>query len=618
MRIIKRTTCILLSLIILNSLFYSNVLAANNTLPSGLSYFDIEKTVDAYVEEHKETTAAVSIAVFDSDNILFNKAYGDIDLENKINANNDTVYEWGSITKMLTWVSVMQLVEQGKLDLDADIHKYLPDGFLTKLTYNSPITMKNLMNHNAGWQEVPININLADANQTKPLGETLKALEPQQIYKPGTVTAYSNWGAGLAGYIVEQVSGMNFYEYVNQNIFQPLHMEHTTVHPTLDDNPWVKNKRLAEKGYTTDLKLITPNLYYTTFYPCGMAMGTISDLVTFAQALSAKDNCPLFQKQETLDIMLQPTLYFDTGYPENAHGLWVESLDGNILGHDGNMAAFSSNLLIDKKNHIGVVVMVNQSGEEDYIHGIPDLIFQQETDTGIRGSYTYGTYYEMGRTDKQGYAKIGSLLRTFKVINSTPNTIKLSSFIAGNMSLSGISDRVFDFRGMASHLSVDKNNYVPQIQVSSASMIERNTLNVYLDYTICILAFLSLFYSLLTLIGKVVYFIISRCKKKPHVKSPFYLLNPAINLITILFFVSLGIMVIHLFSGTGTFLGVLPHILFSIIYLVAAIAYIILLIFHFKKDILNKMQKTTCCFTAISMIFNVIFIFYWQQYCWWI
>ena len=615
---IKRTISILLSIIVMCGLFSSKVQAASDNLPSGLPCSDIEKTVNAYVAAHQKTTAAVSIAVFDSNNVLFNKAYGNIDMENKIKADSNTVYEWGSITKMLTWVSVMQLAEQGKLDLDTDIHKYLPKGFLTKLTYNSPITLKNLMNHNAGWQEVPVDINLANTNRIKPLGETLKASEPFQIYKPGTVTAYSNWGAGLAGYIVEQVSGMKFYKYVNKNIFQPLHMDHTSVHPTLDDNSWVKSKRLAEKGYTTDMKLITPNLYYTAFYPCGMAMGTISDLNTFAQALLSEDKCPLFQKEETQAEMFQPTSYYATGYPENAHGLWIENLDGSILGHDGNMAAFSSNLLIDIKNHIGIVVMVNQSSEEDYVHGIPNLVFHHETDNGIRGSYTYGKYYEMGRTDKRGYSKIGSLLRIFKISNHTKNTIKMSSFAAGNMNLTGITDRVFDFRGMASHLKVDKNNHVLQIQVSSASMIERNTLSVYSDSIICLLAILSLLYSLVTLIYKFIHLIISKLRKKPYTKSPFTFSNIAVNFITIIFFISFGIMVINLFSGTGTFSGVLPHIIFSIIYLIVTASYTLLLIFNFRKYSLSKMQKAASCFTAISMFFIAVFIVYWQQYCWWI
>lgn len=607
---------LLLSILAISSLFPITLLASDKTLPSNLPYNEIEQSIDLFVKEHQNTTAAVSISIFDSNTTLFEKAYGMIDIENNIKANDDTVYEWGSITKMLTWVSVMQLVEKGKLNLDADIKNYLPKNYLTKLTYSTPITVKHLMSHNAGWQEVPIDINLANASRMKPLGKALKDLEPVQIYEPGEITAYSNWGTGLAGLIVEQISGMDFYEYVNANIFQPLNMKHTSVHPTLDDNAWVKNKRLSEKGYTTDLKKIDPNLFYPAFYPCGMAMGSIYDLHTFAQAFLSNPN-PLFEKQETLTQMLQPTSLYATGYPENAHGLWISNLDGTLLGHDGNMAAFSSSLLLDIKNKIGVVVMVNQSSEKDYLHGIPALIFQKDTDNATRNSYHFATYYEMARTDTKGYSKIGRLPRTFKVTGITTNNLELSCLAVGTINLTRIGDRVFDYLGMASHLSVDETNYVSQIQISSTYMLERDRTQVYLDYTVCILAFLAFFYSFMFLIIKMIKLI--ALFKKPNNKkgSVFEYINLSINAINIIFFISLGLFCINLLSGTGTFQGILPHILLCFIYLGILIIYPLIFIFT-KKNRPNKIQKLLSFLTGLSLFFISIFIIYWQQYCWWI
>ena len=112
--------------------------------------------------------------------------------------------------KLLVWVSVMQLYEQGKLELDRDISHYLPDGFLSNLSYDMPVTMLNLMNHNAGFQEVYADVMVTDADYIVSLEEALRKHKPAQIYKPGTVTAYSNWGVALAGFIVEQVSGVSF------------------------------------------------------------------------------------------------------------------------------------------------------------------------------------------------------------------------------------------------------------------------------------------------------------------------------------------------------------------------------------------------------------------------
>lgn len=132
---------------------------------------------------------------------------------------------WGSATKSRVWISVMQLWEQGKIDLDADIREYLPADFLTNLRYGAPVTITHLMNHNAGFQEAYADLFVKDPGAVRSLEDALKAHEPEQIYAPGTVTAYSNWGVALAGYIVERISGEDFAGYVHRHIFEPLGME---------------------------------------------------------------------------------------------------------------------------------------------------------------------------------------------------------------------------------------------------------------------------------------------------------------------------------------------------------------------------------------------------------
>ncbi len=122
-------------------------------LPSGVTISELEAQIDALVEENQATTAAMSAAVFDRDSVLLEKAYGYTNIENGLQNTEEAVFEWGSCTKLLTWTCVMQLAEQGKLDLNADIRTYLPEGFFNKLNYDTPITMLHLMNHSAGWQE---------------------------------------------------------------------------------------------------------------------------------------------------------------------------------------------------------------------------------------------------------------------------------------------------------------------------------------------------------------------------------------------------------------------------------------------------------------------------------
>ena len=125
--IMKRIISILL--IISGLLISSNAASAAEIAPnlsSGLSVSELEAKIDAYVKEHDATTAAMSVTVYSGNDILLEKAYGHMDLENKLPNTSESVFEWGSCTKLLTWVSVMQLVEQGKLDLNTDIRAYLP------------------------------------------------------------------------------------------------------------------------------------------------------------------------------------------------------------------------------------------------------------------------------------------------------------------------------------------------------------------------------------------------------------------------------------------------------------------------------------------------------------
>ncbi len=106
-----------------------NEMFPTGNLPSGIFYSDLEETIDTYVKKHESTTAAVSVAVLHAGDILLEKAYGYTDLEHLFPNDENTVFEWGSMTKLLAWVSVMQLEEQGILDLHTDIRNYLPDGF---------------------------------------------------------------------------------------------------------------------------------------------------------------------------------------------------------------------------------------------------------------------------------------------------------------------------------------------------------------------------------------------------------------------------------------------------------------------------------------------------------
>lgn len=214
------------------------VSAAEFTLPSGTSFGEIGEAMQTFEKKHADTTAGLAVSVFTKTEDV-TQYVGYTDMEQKIKTDETSVFEWGSTTKLLVFLSVMQQQEQGKLDLDADIRTYLPKDFLKNLTFAEPVTMTELMNHTAGFQEEYVGVYEKGITAYPSLKEALYAHEPQQVYKPGTVTAYSNWGVALAAYIVTRVSGQEFSSYVKEHIFNPLGMEHTAVSVDLSDCPWV-------------------------------------------------------------------------------------------------------------------------------------------------------------------------------------------------------------------------------------------------------------------------------------------------------------------------------------------------------------------------------------------
>lgn len=178
--------------------------------------------------------AGATVSIVKDDSLLLTRAYGLADVAKQIPVSaQDTLFRPASISKLFTWTAVMQQVEAGKLDLDHDINEYLD--FKIEGYGGQPIKLRHLMTHTAGFEESLLDLLVDKIEDVKPLGEALKHSIPARIYPPGTVPAYSNYGAALAGYIVSRVSGVPYEQYIEDHIFEPLHMEHSTFRQTLPE-----------------------------------------------------------------------------------------------------------------------------------------------------------------------------------------------------------------------------------------------------------------------------------------------------------------------------------------------------------------------------------------------
>lgn len=357
---------------------------AGGATPSGIPLTGLEAFVDDYVKEYigKQTVGASVVMVKDGQ-IVLSKGYGYADVEKQIPVTPDTVMEWGSISKLAVWASVMQLAEQGKLDLNQDIRKLLPENFLTKLTYDEPITMLNLMNHNAGFEEYMFDMAYQSPEEVRSLEEGLKLAQPAQIYRPGEVVAYSNYGNSLAAYIVERISGQPYHEYVQQHIFEPLGMKHSMAYSVVEDRPELLEHKAKGYFFAGPGSFNQGSWNYMSMYPNGGNNGTAEDLAKFAMAFmpAAGEQSPLFRKSGTLDTMLTRSHSAAEDMPGIAHGFWEYPGVHRTLGHGGNTIAFATNLMLVPEDRFAVVIMTNQAGESHIVHGLTKAVVGQRAKT---------------------------------------------------------------------------------------------------------------------------------------------------------------------------------------------------------------------------------------------
>lgn len=335
--------------------------------PSGIAYQDIGTNIDSFIAVREKGLAACEVSVFDRNGTICNRYYGWSDMENKVKADEQTVFDWGSTSKILVWISVMQQYEKGNIDLNEDIRTYLPDKFLTKLQYpEEKITMLDLMSHRAGFQDSFYENQEAGPDELfSSLEDAVKKCECFQAFHVGEYTAYSNWSTALAAYIVERTSGRDYVSYVNENIFIPLNMEHTSADPLQKDNRWVAEKRHELKCYSVTLngsESYGEGRTYVQLFPAGAVIGTLGDISKLGQAL-VKDDSPLFKHKNTRSEMFKATSFFgDTKVAKNCHGLWTMQHKVETVGHGGNTYC-TANLEFDPVSGLGIAVLTNEAGE---------------------------------------------------------------------------------------------------------------------------------------------------------------------------------------------------------------------------------------------------------------
>jgi CubicO group peptidase (beta-lactamase class C family) len=324
----------------------------------------LETIVDelAQAEMTNAQLPGMIVAIVQDGAVRLEKGYGWADVERQMPVTADeSIFQMGSVSKLFTWTAVMQLVEQGELDLHTDVNRYLGAEMQIAPTFEQPITLAHLMAHTAGFEDRVTGIYTQDAAALGSLADFLAANMPARVRPPGELTSYSNYGTALAAYIVQRVSGLPFELYVAENIFTPLAMTSASFQQPVP----AQQLSRAATGYILAQGELTPQSpTYTRQVGAGGLTATAQDMSHFMLAYLANGRFHETQllKPETVAGMMNGRFTHHPQLAGNASGFWEAAVNGHrVLLHSGDTLSFSSLLALLPEENAGIFIAYNRA-----------------------------------------------------------------------------------------------------------------------------------------------------------------------------------------------------------------------------------------------------------------
>lgn len=335
----------------------------NPSNPEGIDPKELAAFADDFFPQHLEELDIPGLCfVFVQDGeVIYASGYGYASLENQTTMDPaSTVLRIGSVSKPFVATAVMQLVEQGKLDLYSDVNQYL-SSFQLENKYSEPVTLAHLLTHTAGFEDPPY-VSITDPEQVPPLGVYLAENIPLRPDAPGDIHRYSNYGYALAAFIVEETTGIPFDQYVDENIFQPLGMEHSSylLAPPLPED-------LATGYLLKEGDQIPQPVDYDGDYPAGSIVSTAENMTHFMLA-HLQDGCykgGCILGADSLEVMHQKQA--ETPYEGQAatFGFTEGTFDqARMIGHSGATRGFGSSLDLLPEHGMGYFFSFNEECQE--------------------------------------------------------------------------------------------------------------------------------------------------------------------------------------------------------------------------------------------------------------
>ena len=343
------------------------ILLCITTFFSTFSQPDLDNTqlMEAYLsgsieaELNVDNIPGATLAVVHKGEVKILKGYGYADISNKKKVDpNMTLFRLASISKLFTWTGIMQLYEDGKLDLEDDISKYLsdlniPDNFPKK------ITIKHLMAHCPGFEDEISGLFSKTPDAMIPLAEILQSKIPSRVRLPGVHSSYTNHGTGMAGHIIENITGKEYTDYIKTEILQPLGMTQGTFHQPIPPNL----EKYNSKGYRyINGEQLEQGFEYVPLYPAGGASFSASSMAKFMMMFLNHGKCgdAVILDSATYELMSSPAHQHHPAVNPMRHGFQDMSQNGQtIFGHGGDLFYHHAILALLPDHDLGIFVAVN-------------------------------------------------------------------------------------------------------------------------------------------------------------------------------------------------------------------------------------------------------------------
>jgi CubicO group peptidase (beta-lactamase class C family) len=303
-------------------------------------------------------TPGLTIAILRGGSVVYAKGYGYMNVEDAVPARGDTSYPIGSNTKQFTATAILMLQDQGKLNIEDRLSKYLPE-----IPHANEVTLRNLLTHSGGYAEYT-EIGTFDeiGNRPTTLAGMVNSVDHRPLaFTPGTTREYSNTGYNLLAMVIERVSGMSYADFLQQRIFKPLGMTRTFVRSWDDTRP---NVATEYDSYALGPWEHAEHLDYTWFGGAGAIISNAADLAKWNAALSGGK---LLSKRSLTEMMTPHRIGKNDPFPDYGFGIEVSHLpNGHLMvSHGGNTYGAATQDARFPDDHLGIVVLAN-SGTFSY------------------------------------------------------------------------------------------------------------------------------------------------------------------------------------------------------------------------------------------------------------